>query len=149
MKRVRHHIPEIALIASAMLISIAGFWNIYFGAEADPKPHHHLHFATAFIWMGLLLAQLILIVRRSYATHRKAGLAVLIAGPLLVATGAMLSVRSAHKGIVSGEGDFMIIQNVMTTVVLGLLIFLAFLLKDRRKLHGSLLLSTSNVSPAR
>ena len=143
MKRIRHYIFEIALIAAVIVISIAGFWNIYFGAEADPQPHHHLHFATAFIWMGLLLAQLILIVRRSYQMHRKVGLAVLIAGPLLVATTAMLAVRSAHKGMVSGEGDFMIIQNTMATLELGLLIFLAFLLKNRRKLHGSLLLSTT------
>ena len=142
MKRVRHYVFEIALIAAAILISVAGFWNIYFGADADPQPHHHLHFATAFTWMGLVLAQLILIVRRSYQMHRKVGLAVLVAGPLLVATTAMLSVRSAHKGVVSGDGDFMIVQNVMGTLVLGLLIFLAFLLKNRRKLHASLLLST-------
>ena len=143
MKQFRHYIFEIALIAAAILISVLGFWNIYFGAEADPQPHHYLHFATVFIWMGLLLAQLILIVRRSYQMHRKVGLAVLVAGPLLVATTAMLAVRSAHKGVVSGEGDFMIVQNVLTTVELGLLIFLAFLLKNRRKLHGSLLLSTT------
>ena len=37
----------------------------------------------------------------------------------------------------------MIIQNTMATLELGLLIFLAFLLKNRRKLHGSLLLSTT------
>ena len=95
------------------------------------------------MWMGLLLAQLILIARRSYRTHRKVGLAVLVGGPLLVATTAMLSVHSAHKGVVSGDGDFLIVQNVMVTLELGLLIFLAFLLKDRRKLHGSLLLSTT------
>lgn len=143
MQRVRHYILEIALIAAVMLISVLGFWNIYFGADADAQPHHHLHIATVFIWMSLLLAQLILIVRRSYQAHRKVGLAVLVAGPLLVATTAMLAVRSAHKGVVSGEGDFMIIQNVMTTLELGALIFLAFLLKNRRKLHGSLLLSTT------
>lgn len=143
MKRVRNYIFEIALLAAVILISVAGFWNIYFGADADPQPHHHLHLATVFIWMGLLLAQLILIVRRSYQKHRKIGLAVLVAGPLLVATTAMLAVRSAHKGVVSGEGDFMIIQNTMATLELGLLIFLAFLLKNRRKLHGSLLLSTT------
>jgi len=68
---------------------------------------------------------------------------VLVAGPLLVATTAMLSVHSAHKGVVSGEGDFLIVQNVMGTLEAGLLIFLAFLLKNRRKLHGNLLLSTT------
>jgi hypothetical protein len=143
MKRVRHYVLEIALVAAVMLTMVLGFWNIYFGTDADPQPHHHLHITTAFIWMVLLLTQLTLIARGSYQTHRKVGLAVLVAGPLLVATTAMLAVRSAHKGLVSGDGDFMIIQNVMTTLELGLLIVLAFLLKNRRKLHGSLLLSTT------
>lgn len=143
MKRVRHYLPEIALLAAVILISVAGFWNIFFKPGADPQPHHFLHFATAFTWMGLLAAQLVLIVKRSFQAHRKFGLAVLVAGPLLVATSAMLAVRSAHKGLVSGEGDFMIVQNVMGTLELGLLIFLAFLLKKRRKLHGALLLGTA------
>ena len=134
---------ELGLIAAVMLISALGFWNIFFGTDADPQPHHFLHFATVFIWMGLLLAQLSLIATRSYRMHRKVGLAVLVAGPLLVATTASLAVHSAHKGLISGDGDFMIVQNVMGTLELGLLIFLAFLLKNRRKLHGSLLLSTT------
>ena len=138
-----HYTPELGLIVAVLLISVLGFWSLYFGAGADPQPHHHLHIVTAFMWMGLLLVQLILIRRRSYRSHRKLGLSVLVAAPLLVATSAMLSVHSAHRGVVSGEGDFLIVQNVMVTLELGLLIFLAFLLKNRRKLHGSLLLSTS------
>ena len=143
MKRADRYILEFGLIAAVMLIMALGFWDIYFGADADPQPHHYLHLTTVFIWMFLLLAQLILIARSSYREHRKTGLAVLVAGPLLVATTAMLAVRSAQKGLVSGEGDMMIVQNVMATLELGLLIFLAFLLKKRRKLHGALLLSTS------
>ena len=143
MKRAGRYSLEFGLIAAVMLIMVLGFWDIYFGADADAQPHHHLHIATAFIWIGLLLTQLTLIARGSYRLHRKVGLAVLVAGPLLVATTAALSVHSAHKGLVSGEGDFMIVQNVMGTLELGLLIFLAFLLKHRRTLHGSLLLSTT------
>jgi hypothetical protein len=70
------------------------------------------------------------------------GLAVLAAAPLLVATTAMLAVHSAHRGLVSGEGDFLIVQNVMGTIWLALLISLAFVFKKRRKLHAALLLST-------
>ena len=145
MNRVSQYSFEILLLAAVILTSGAGFWNIYFGANADPQTHHHLHWATVFIWLGLLLTQLILIVRRSNRAHRKVGLAVLVAGPLLVATTAMLAVRSAHEGVASGEGDFMIVQNTMATLELGLLIFLAFLFKNRRKLHGSLLMSTTVV----
>jgi hypothetical protein len=143
MQRVRHYSPEFGLIAAVVLIMILGFWDIYFGPDADAQPHHHLHITTVFIWIGLLLTQLTLMARGSREMHRKVGLAVLVAGPLLVATAAMLSVHSAHEGVVSGEGDFLIVQNVMVTLELGLLIFLAFLLKNRRKLHASLLLSTT------
>jgi len=143
MQRVGHYSLEFGLIAVVMLISILGFWDIYFGADADPQPHHHLHIATAFIWMGLLLTQLVLLARRRYGDHRRLGLAVLVAAPLLVATTAMLSVHSAHRGVASGEGDFLIVQNVMVTVEVALFVFLAFLWKRRRKLHGALLLSTT------
>lgn len=143
MKRINPYLSEHLLIAAVMLISILGFWDIYFGAGSGPQPHHHLHVATAFAWMFLLLFQLRLIGNGNYAAHRKVGLAVLFAAPLLVATTAMLSVHSAHRGVVSGNGDFLIIQNVMGTIELGLLIFLAFLMKRRRKLHGAFLLSTT------
>ena len=145
MARAGHYRLEFGLIAAVILIMVLGFWEIYFGADADPQPHHHLHLTTVFMWIGLLLTQLTLMARRRREMHRKVGLAVLVAGPLLVATTAMLAVHSARKGVVSGEGDFLIVQNVMGPLELGLLIFLAFLLKERRKLHASLLLSTTIV----
>jgi hypothetical protein len=143
MKRANHYRLEFGLIAAVMLVMVLGFWETYFGADAAAQPHHHLHITTVFIWIGLLVTQLTLMARGSRETHRKVGLAVLVAGPLLVATTGMLSVHSALKGVVSGEGDFLIIQNVMVTLELGVLILLAFLLKNRRKLHASLLLSTT------
>lgn len=143
MKRVYLYFPEYFLIAATTLSSILGFWNIYFAVGAAPMPHHHLHLATAFAWLGLLLFQLTMIARGDYRTHKTTGLLVLFLGPLLVATTAMLSVHSAHKGLVSGEGDFLIVQNVMGTLELGLIILLAFLLKKNRNLHGSFLLSTA------
>jgi hypothetical protein len=133
---------ECALIAAVALISVLGFWDVYAGPRADPQPHHHLHVATVAMWIGLLLAQLRLIENGSRKTHRKLGLVVLAAAPLLVATTAMLSVHSAHRGLVSGEGDFLIVQNVMGTIWLALLIALAFVFKKKRKLHAALLLST-------
>lgn len=142
MGRVTSYRFEYALIAAVALISVLGFWDIYVGPRADPQAHHYLHVAVVFMWMGLLLVQLRLIDKGSRNTHRKVGLAVLAAAPLLVATTAMLSVHSAHRGLVSGEGDFLIVQNVMGTIWLALLISLAFIFKKRRKLHAALLLST-------
>jgi hypothetical protein len=134
---------EFVLIAAVAVVMVLGFWDIYVGASADPQPHHHLHLATTFVWLGLILFQFSQIATGNYATHRTVGLAVLGVAPLLVATTAMLSVHSAHKGVVSGEGDFLIVQNVMGTIELALLIFLAFLLRKRRALHGAFMLSTT------
>ena len=75
-----------------MLISVLGFWTLYFGADADAQPHHHLHIATAFMWMGLLLYQLSLIAGRSREMHRKVGLAVL--DPARVTTGSPAETES-------------------------------------------------------
>ena len=133
---------EYLFLTIVVLLSIAGFWKIYFGADSDPTPYHHLHVLTNFIWLFLLICQLSLIGRNNYQYHKKLGLSVLVIGPLLFATTALLSVHSAHKGVVSGQGDFLIIQNVGVTLQLGLMILLAFILRKRRKLHGSFLLST-------
>ena len=143
MTSAKQYIFDYVLIAATMLLSVLGFWNIYLGENAAPNPYHHLHLATDFAWLFLLLYQLRLVGGRRYADHRRAGLAVLVVGPLLFATTALLSVHSAHKGLVSGQGDFLIVQNVMVTLQLGFLIVLAFVLRRRRKLHGSFMLSTS------
>ena len=143
MESVKRYPFEHLLIAATMLLTVLGFWDIYLGANAAPNPYHHLHVVTDFIWLFLLLYQLSLIGNKRYGDHRRAGLAVLVIGPLLFATTAMLSVHSAHKGLVSGQGDFLIVQNVMVTLELGLLILLAFVLRRRRKLHGSFIMSTA------
>jgi hypothetical protein len=142
MKSVRPYVLDQGLIVATMLVSILGFWEIYFGENADPNRFHHLHVVTNAIWLGLLACQLSLIRSKRFGDHRRVGLAILGIAPLLVATTALLSVRSAHKGVVSGEGDFLIIQNVGVTFELAVLIFLAFALRKRRKLHGAFLLST-------
>lgn len=81
--------------------------------------------------------------RNPYSTHRRLGLSVLVTAPLLVASATLLSVHSAQKGLASGEGDFMIVQNVMGTLELGMIILLAFALRRRRQLHASFLVSTA------
>ncbi|MDQ3748161.1 MAG: hypothetical protein M3367_03965 [Acidobacteriota bacterium] len=143
MKNFKIYIFEYLLVLTVVFLSIAGFWSIYFGADANPTPYQNLHVITSFIWLFLLLYQLSLIGTKKQLLHRKVGLSILFFAPLLVATTALLSVHSAHKGVVSGQGDIMIVQNVMGTLQLGFIILMAFILKKRRKLHGAFLLSTA------
>ena len=139
----KKYIFEYSLVLIVIVLSIAGFWDIYFGVNAKPTPYQNLHVITNLTWLFLLLFQLSLIGRKKYSSHRKIGLAILFFGPFLFATVALLSVHSAHKGVVSGEGDILIVQNVMGTVELGFILLMAFILKKRRKLHGAFLLSTA------
>lgn len=143
MTGARRYSFEYLLIGATLLLSVSGFWNVFLGPDAPPDLHQLVHAATSLIWLLLLLYQLDLIRRRRFADHRRAGLAILAIGPLLFATTALLSVHSAHKGLVSGRGDFLIVQNVMVTLELGVLILLAFVLRKDRPLHGSLMLSTA------
>ena len=39
MKRIGQYRLEFGLIAAVMLIMVLGFWDIYFGADADAQPH--------------------------------------------------------------------------------------------------------------
>jgi hypothetical protein len=142
MGRYRPYAAELLLVLFTMVVGVLGFWTIYAGPEADPQPHHHLHVATTFGWMGLLLGQLLFLARGKRASHRRFGLAVLIVGPLLVASAALLTVHSARSALASGEEDFLIVQNVLGTFWVALILFMAFAFKKRRKLHGALLSST-------
>lgn len=143
MKSLGEYFFERLFIAMAILLTATGFWSVYFGVDANPNPHHHLHVITNFTWLFLLLFQLSLIGNNKHRAHKKVGLSILIIGPLLVATTALLSVHSAHEGLVSGRGDFLIIQNVGVTLEFALMILMAFVVRKQRKLHGSFLLSTA------
>lgn len=142
MTRYRPYAAELLLIGFTMVVGVLGFWGIYVGPRADPQPHHHLHVATTFGWMGLLIAQISLLARGKRASHRRLGQAILFAGPLLFASVALLTVHSARSAIASGEEDVLLVQNVTGTLWIGLILVLAFALKKRRKVHGALMTST-------
>jgi len=71
-------------IITLIAISIEGFWNIFFGADSDPEYYHYLHAIIVFIWLYLLLGQLLLIKRKNFSFHRQLGTAVFMVGPLFI-----------------------------------------------------------------
>ena len=142
MGKYKPYAGELLLVLLTMAVGVLGFWDIYTSPESDLQPHHHLHLVTTFGWMGLLLAQILLLARGAGATHRRLGLAVLLAGPLLVASAALLTVHSARSAIASNQEDFLIVQNVIGTLWLAIILVMAFILKKSRKVHGALLNST-------
>lgn len=142
MRQGKTYGAEFALVGATMLVGALGFWGIFVGAEADPQPHHVLHLVTTYLWMGLLIAQLVQLRRGAYTQHRRYGLAVLALGPVLVASAALLTVHSAQRAIETGQEDALLVANILGTIWLGLVLWLAFALKRRRAVHGALLTST-------
>lgn len=142
MRRYKPYAAELLFILFTVIVGVLGFWGIYAGPRAVPQPHHHLHVATSFGWMALLIVQIALLASGERASHRRLGRVILFAGPLLVASTALLAVHSARRAIAAGEPDILLVQNVTGSVWLGIILFLAFALRKRRKVHGALLVST-------
>jgi hypothetical protein len=55
MKNLKKHTFEYALVFLTIFLSITGFWNIYFGVNANPTRYQNLHIVTISIWLGLWL----------------------------------------------------------------------------------------------
>jgi hypothetical protein len=75
---------ELIFIITVIAISIGGFWNIFFGADADPEYYHYLHAIIVFIWLFLLLGQILLVKRKNFSFHRQLGIVIFLVGPLFI-----------------------------------------------------------------
>lgn len=143
MKTSIQNVIHLIFLLLVILVSMTGFWSIYFGPDASPTFYQNLHVLTTFMWLGLLLVQLIFIVKKNNSYHKRLGTSIFIVGPLLIATLIMLSVHSASKSAARGEADMLVIQNIFPALEIGVLILLGFIFRKNRKLHGHLLLSTA------
>ena len=142
MTNFKKYIFEYLLILTTIILTVSGFWNIFFSADAKPNSYQIFHVIVILSWLFLMLYQLSLIGNKQGIKHQRVGLSILFFGPLLCAQAVLLAIQSAHRGLVSGEGDFMIVQNSLAPIELGLIILLAFILKKRRKIHAAFLIST-------
>ncbi|GAB3100575.1 hypothetical protein [Lysobacter terrae] len=70
--------------------AIAGFWGSYFTRLAQNDLVRHVHAATAFAWVLLLIVQAWLMRRRSMALHRRLGRTSLALAPLFVVSGLFM-----------------------------------------------------------
>ena len=135
--------PEIAFIGIVIALSLAGFSSLAMGENAGLTGYRALHIVTSLAWLSLLLYQLLLLRRQSFRSHRTIGKAIFVVGPVLLATLTLLTVHSAAKEAATGEADMLIVQNVTFTLEVAVLVFLAFLLRSYREVHGALLMSTA------
>lgn len=134
---------ELIFIITVIFISIGGFWDIFFGVEADPDYYHFLHVVIVFIWLFLLLGQLLLFKKKNFTLHRQLGTAVFLAGPLVVAHLTLLSIHSANNSAMAGRVDDFLVQNVLMTIEVGVVILSGFILRRNIKLHANFLISSA------
>jgi hypothetical protein len=139
------HTLEFFFLLMVVAFSLVGFSSLWFGTSSERTAYHYLHISTSLAWLLLLLTQLVLIRQNRFRRHRTVGKAIFVAGPLLVASLMFLSVHSAAKEAAAGLADDLLVQNVVTTVEIALLVFLAFALRRNRDLHASCLMSTALV----
>lgn len=70
--------------------AIAGFWGSYFSRLAQNDLVRHVHAATAFAWVLLLIAQAWLMRQRKLSMHRRLGRTSLALAPLFVVSGLFM-----------------------------------------------------------
>lgn len=134
---------DIAFLVLVIGVSLVGFSSLLRGDNAALTGYHALHIVTSLAWLMLLLGQLVLVRQHRYERHRVVGAAIFAVGPILIASLTLLTVHSAGREAAAGTVDDLVVQNVMFTLQVALLIFLAFALRRNRKIHGALLQSTA------
>lgn len=134
---------EIVFLLIVIAVSLVGFSSLVRGDQAALTGYHVLHIITSLGWLLLLLRQLVLIRHRRFDRHRAVGKYIMVVGPILIASVSLLTVHSAARNSAAGTVDDLVVQNVTFTLQLALLVFLAFVLRRNRNVHGSLLMSTA------
>jgi hypothetical protein len=79
-------------------VAVFGFWKPYFGRLSAAQGLAHLHALAMLTWIGMLVAQPILIRGRRLAWHRRVGKASYVVVPLMVVAAlclAQLRIREA------------------------------------------------------
>lgn len=139
----QQHTLDIAFLVLVIVVSLVGFSSLLRGGETSLTGYHVLHIVTSLVWLTLLLVQVVFIRQRRFDRHRWVGASILGVGPILIASLMLLTVHSAGREAAAGTADDLVVQNVMFTLQVALLLFLAFALRRNRKLHGELLMSTA------
>lgn len=134
---------EILFLVVVIAVSLVGFSSLALGESPKLNGYHVLHIITNLAWLLLLLSQLVCIRQHRFHRHRTIGRSIFFAGPVLVASLTLLTVHSAAKDAARGRADILVVQNVTVALEVALLVFLAFILRRNRSVHGALLMSTA------
>jgi hypothetical protein len=82
----------------APIITFLGFFPSYFGKMGSADLGHHIHGATATLWMMLLVSQPFFYARNKMTIHRLMGKFSMVLVPVLIVTGIVM----IHKMMTGG-----------------------------------------------
>lgn len=97
---------HIALVVVMMVIVAAGFWPFYAALPGGPPPAHWVVYVHAGIftgWMGLLLAQAVLVSRRRVGAHQRLGRLGMYFGALVLLTGLAVTIAAPVDHVAAGR----------------------------------------------
>lgn len=134
---------DFVFILTVILVAILGFWDIYFSRLSEANFSQHLHAITSFFWLLLILLQRYFIQSKQRTLHKNIGLSIFFIAPAIFASVVLLVIHSAHKTAVKSLPDDFLVRNATSAIVFGLIVFLAFLLRKNRNLHGTLIMSST------
>ncbi len=81
-------------------LAAAGFYTTYFTRILEPMPAVvHLHFVLMVLWIGMLIAQPLLIKYKKISWHRLIGKASYVVVPLLLITAFLLTRNEYYRNI--------------------------------------------------
>lgn len=72
-------------------VAVLGFWKPYFSRLGAAQGMAHLHAASMLAWIGMLVAQPLLIRSRQWVWHRRIGKASYVVVPLIVVSAFVLA----------------------------------------------------------
>ena len=138
-----HHVlPGFLLV---LAVALVGFSGTYFMRLAENNLVRHLHAATAFAWLLLLVVQAWLVRRRDIPLHRRVGRLSLAVAPAFVVTGLFLvqDMLARPGPFIAPYAQRLAFIDLLTVAWFALAYGLALKHRRRTPLHGRYMASTA------
>ena len=134
-----------ALVTGLLALSFLAFWIPYYSQLSTASRHIHFHVATTLIWMGLLIAQPLIMRAGHHSLHRALGKTTYLLVPLLVAASVMTSnFRMSQPGVLDQPGMLQLLVLHIASPILFAGFYLAALARRREPaVHARWMLATA------
>lgn len=128
-----------------LCVAVLGFWKPYFSRLDAAQGMAHLHAISMLTWIGMLVAQPLLIRTRRLAWHRRLGQASYVVAPLVVITAlilAQLRIGQATPETLPFQ-QFILFLGVSASVLFALIWGLGVLYRREPALHARYMAGTA------